>query len=420
MCRYFTRVPTRLLGAILSIAVCCAPLWATAQNGASSEIGLSWPDVVAAVDADPRFVAATRGVDAAKARQRTATEIPNPTARVNLGGAEAKGSSDSGLEWGASLEMPLDWMAQRRTRREEAKAQIGVAQAEAQALRLRVLIELRRLFSAVVRDQASVAAFEELSQSATDLEQVAALRVSKGEARPMESIRAAMERERIEAELDRARTSLAASRAILGAWLGWPKDKPVVVQESLEPPPAPRRSQDLDQQGTHPAVQAAEARQRANLATLNSERRSRAPSLALELRVENEIDKRAYGAGLAVELPLWNFGRGRVAQAEANLAASLEDVKVAQRQVMAETTTAEAACLASAQIAKRLGDRVLPRARQLSATFERSYAIGEASLLEVMDARRALLETEKEHRDAAVKAQEDCAVLHIILSQEPR
>lgn len=65
--------------------------------------------------------------------------------------------------------------------------------------------------------------------------------------------------------------------------------------------------------------------------------------------------------------------------------------------------------------AERLRGEVLPRAELAASKVERAFQLGESSLLEVLDARRAFLEVQRETLTAELGQQLECGAL-IILS----
>jgi cobalt-zinc-cadmium efflux system outer membrane protein len=69
---------------------------------------------------------------------------------------------------------------------------------------------------------------------------------------------------------------------------------------------------------------------------------------------------------------------------------------------------------------RRYRDAILPRAEQTARTLERSFQLGEASLLDVLDARRVLLEARREGLTAWVERENDCATLHYLFAGDFR
>jgi outer membrane protein TolC len=62
---------------------------------------------------------------------------------------------------------------------------------------------------------------------------------------------------------------------------------------------------------------------------------------------------------------------------------------------------------------------VIPRSEAAASTMERTYRLGDASLLEVIEARRTLLESRSSFLDALVQAHVECSRLGALVGEEP-
>ena len=78
-------------------------------------------------------------------------------------------------------------------------------------------------------------------------------------------------------------------------------------------------------------------------------------------------------------------------------------------------TSAEAACRSSVATAAQLEEDVLPRSGSAASVMERTYLLGDTSLLEVIEARRTLLESRSLFLDALVQAHVDCSRLGALM-----
>ncbi len=61
---------------------------------------------------------------------------------------------------------------------------------------------------------------------------------------------------------------------------------------------------------------------------------------------------------------------------------------------------------------------MLPRAEASARTLGRAYELGEAGLLDVLDARRVLLDTRREHLDLLLDMQTACGDLAALAGLE--
>jgi cobalt-zinc-cadmium efflux system outer membrane protein len=285
-----------------------------------------------------------------------------------------------------------------------------------------VVLQVATLFWNLAYEQARVASLETLEAQTSDLVATVSQRVEKDDARPVERVRAEIELEKVLGELAAARESLAARQAQLGLWLGVPRDKRLVAVTDLGALPVARNraTQPATPRTTPPALLASRARSRVLEAEVEVEQMGRVPSFSLTGFTTHGLDVRGYGASMAVDLPLWNWNTGRIAQAEAKLASARKQAEATALAADTALVGAEAACSASVRTATRLRNNVLPRSEAAALTTERTYQLGEASLLEVLDARRTLLEARRLFLGALAQAQIDCSRLGVLGGEEAR
>ena len=79
---------------------------------------------------------------------------------------------------------------------------------------------------------------------------------------------------------------------------------------------------------------------------------------------------------------------------------------------------AHSACQSGVALAVRYRDKILPSATSAAQTIERTYQLGEATLLEVLDARRTLLETRTQTLATLAQAQAECSRLTVLAGEE--
>jgi outer membrane protein TolC len=347
-----------------------------------------------------------------------ARAVPNPSLDATIGRGAARDGDLRRVETGLQLTVPLGWIAQRGQKVAAARAELDASQSEAEVLRRDVLLQLRVLFWNLAHDQARVAALAIIESQTADLAHSVQRRVEKGEARPVEQTRVEVELEKSANELEAARISLRANREQLQLWLGG--ERGLLVEADLSAIP---KALDLDaalakSQSTHPSIKAARARVQARSSEVTVEKLARIPSVAIKAFAEEEIDRRAYGGGVALDLPLWNWNSGRIAQAQAQLAAGKKQLEAQVREIASSIIESHGACLAASQTATRLKDRILPRSEAAASTMERTYQLGEASLFEAIDARRVLVETRRQYLAALVQAQVDCSRFNALVGEE--
>jgi len=384
---------------------------ALSQEVASETKSLRWTDVAAAIDRDPRVAASRFRVRSADGAVGVARTPPNPEVEVAAGRGTAREGAARRDEWELAISIPLDWLARRGPEIDAARAGVEELAAEAQALRAEVASELWRLFVRAGYAQSEVEALEASEQQADALARLVRRRVEAGEGRPIEIPRVEIELERVRNDLAAARASREGALAQLGAWL---RTTIGHVELPAGAPGADAGSVAGDL-GRHPRVRAALARAAAARAEASAARRSRIPAATIGGFYASELDREAVGGRLTIELPLWDWKTGRVQRAEAAAAAEASRADAEGRTLAAAFADAIASCGRARAIADRQKKNILPRAEESARTLERTFQLGEAGLLDVIDARRVLIEARREALSSARERDVECGAL-ILLS----
>lgn len=203
---------------------------------------------------------------------------------------------------------------------------------------------------------------------------------------------------------------VANADAALNRVLGRPLALPVLPTDSLT---APASLPDLD------AVEQVALRNRPELAALDALRRaaranttltkesSIAPDIVLGAGRDVAIDAGlSYSLGLSMPLPLFfslhtkgDFAETR--HRELELAATLRDARAAVGQ---DVRSAWATADAARRQALFIRDQLLPSAREAHRVATTSYDLGGLSALDVLDARRTLLDVQRQYADALAAA----------------
>ncbi|MHB1047340.1 MAG: TolC family protein [Thermoanaerobaculia bacterium] len=381
---------------------------------------LTWPDVVRLAEGHPRLAADQLQVAAARSGIAGAGAVPNPTFEADLGRGRARIGDESRTERELALSIPLGWIAERGPKLEAAGAEVDAALAESLASRREVLLQLRTLFWGLVYEQARVGVLETLVAQTSKLAQTVRRRVETGEVRPVEAPLVEIELEKVAAELEAAETILRARQAALARWLAVPSGRTLVAKADLSALPVvlDREAALARARSADPALKIASARSRLLSADVRAERRATIPSFSLRGFVADELDRKAHGVGISVDVPIWSWNRGRIAQAEAKLAAADRQAEATALEVETTLIEAQAACRASVATARRFRDEIVPRSERVVLTMERTYEVGEADLLPVIDARRTLLDSRRLSLNALAQAQLDCSRLDALAGDE--
>ncbi|MFT3914894.1 MAG: TolC family protein [Anaeromyxobacteraceae bacterium] len=375
----------RKVACALALAA-AGPAWAADAAPAGKVI--RWADVWSAIDRDPRLASARARAEGAQGALTAAGTPPNPEVEAQLGRGLAREGGAHRDEWGLALTLPLDWLTRRGPAVAAARATVEELRAEAEALRADVGTELWGLYVAADAGTREAEALVATRDQVEALARLVRRRVEAGEGRPVEVPRVELELERVRAEVDAAASARDAALAQLGVWLGGPVSR-VEPAPALPVPAAPGAP------ARHPRVRAAAARAAVAGAEASAARWSRVPALAVAVFTASELDREAHGGRVTVELPLWNWRTGEVRRAEALAAAEASRAEAERRGLEAALAAAEASCGRARSAEERQRTGVLPRAEESARVLERTFQLGETGILDVIDARRVLLEARR-------------------------
>jgi cobalt-zinc-cadmium efflux system outer membrane protein len=405
-----------------ALPVLCLGLLAvlpTSARGGEAERTVRWEELVGLFASAPAVRRGALSVNEAAGAAAEARQAPNPTVEGSLD--RASGEGGSGLEWGAAVSMPLGWLARRGPAIAAAEASLEEARYRWAERRLDLFDELRTLFYGVAHDQEHVASVEEEVARAAELARLVRLRVDRGEARPIEALRAEAELARSENELDRARAELEIGRHRLALLVPALGDGPLRVEADLEAAAPPDLDDTLARVRTGaPAVRAAGARVRAGEAGLSAARRERLPEVAVRGFADRELDKRTVGGAVEVEVPLLSWNGGGVSRAEAALAAAEAAREASLGETLAAVAEAHQRCERERRVATRYQAEILPRAEAALATLEKTFHVGETNLLDVLDARRVAGQVRREALESRLSAKLACERVAALLAESTK
>lgn len=387
------------------IALICLMILITSfaplANG-ENKVVIHWSDIKAVIDQHPALQVAQSQVDQAYADVRISRHYPNPEAGVSYGRAGGLETDESATVYGLELGIPILSPGTIVYENKAAKSELKAVRNEALALRLQVVKQLKGLFIKATIGQEMVSSLSRSRDQLAHLVTVAGLRVKHGEARPMELTRLEIELEKTEADLAAAKQSLKSSLRSLNIYLGGKLPKGYAVQMAwTKLPTIPSIEVALERfEKSHPELQAALDRITAADAVVSAEYHNLVPELSVGGFYEREMDAQSYGGMLTVEVPIWNWNLGSIAKARAGRFAAKHRSILIQRELADAVEQAHAMAKQAMDRARRYRDKILPKAEETALANERLYQVGQTDIMDLIDARRSLIEIESEMQNA--------------------
>jgi len=361
--------------------------------------------IATALATNPQIRVAIEQLAQARARGVENTAFPDPTISGDVTGEQSltKPNTNSGSDIGVGLTVPFPNKFLLRHR--ESAADIRSAESNVDQLRQQVAAQTAQAYDALLVAQRHHADLEQADSLAKDFLKKTQVRFEAGSAPKLDVIKAQVDLAQAETTLLANLRDMANARAALNRLLARPLGAAIVPADSLAVP------------GDLPSLESLTSRaraQRPELRGLASQRVSAGYAAALAqqywlpdlgLSVSKNLAQGAppsytTAVGFTVPLFFWNHQRGEVSEArhhERELDASYVDLEA---QVEQEVRDAYSTAQTALQQALYLRDALVPEARQAYDIARISYGLGGSSALDVLDARRTLLDAEGQYADA--------------------
>lgn len=127
------------------------------------------------------------------------------------------------------------------------------------------------------------------------------------------------------------------------------------------------------------------------------------PTFSVGLRRYTTTQERAYFAGVAIPLPLFNRNRGGILEASSRLDQGRLELMAEEVRLHSAMASARLALDNSAGEVAALRDRVLPKAELVYLAVNEGYLRGKFRLLDLLEARRSLASTRQRHVESLVR-----------------
>lgn len=393
---------------------CLGILWLlTPATGAGTTAGNGQAVWREAIERHPRWLESVATVNEAKARLGLSWSNLSPQLELRRTLWDLPGESSVSREWDLSL--PLDGLLELGARRKALHAELAVAEAQALQVRRELSQELGSIWWETLGSIEMLKAQGEILGQQRQLCAAVNARVRSGVERPLEAERSNLELASARLDsLDAARAAKLCAQRLLQWKLDVPQDASGLYElESLRDQVARPWRPEAD-----PEVQAAKAMTEAALAELRSARLGWSQGLGLTLGQELDNSGTGRVVGLGWSLPVDAvLGSGRAeAQAKVRACRAREEGLMRSLELLHEERAAQA--VQSVEVALSIQHELMPASVRISNALDVAWKVGEASLFEVLEARRRVAELRRDGARAAVQAQVDALRWQVLQGEE--
>ena len=384
---------------IIITLLCILPAIILAQDSSPFTVD----DTVAlAIRNNPRLSAAMRDITAARLGVRSAKALANPQIIFTPGITGLAGTDEELL-----VQQPLELNGTRAAR-------TGIAQARLQQTQAETVVELRNLvfttksaYYNLVRAREQLTLMRDLLMTTEEVARFTRRQVELGSRPGIDQIQTDIEVSRARQQVLIAEGEASAAQASLNTLLGRAPDISVGLLSPLTyRPTSVDRALSVQQALSSRAEIAAE--QAAGNAFRQESRLTRAqgmPDLTPQFRAGSVVRKFSdYGVGLAITLPLFDYGsrRDRVHQAEESAHAQEERATAARNQARQEVEQALDRLHAADMALKEYDQGLLENSRRLLEASRIGFQVGQTSILTLLEAQRTYRTVQSEHINALV------------------
>jgi cobalt-zinc-cadmium efflux system outer membrane protein len=357
-----------------------------------------------ALQHNPVMSSAEAVLEQSQGQRVTAGAYLNPTITGSAGRGSIRDPSTgvSITERTITVEQPLEWLGKRAARQRAADAGLAGALAGMDEAKVVLLAEVKAAFFQLLFAQEDAQLARENLKTVEDLVKLVNARVGTREAPKFELVKATVELQKSKKDLARADNALLVARAKLNTVTGKALGERFAIQGEFEPmrfglelrvlmdqaldrQPALRRQQKIVEQAEF---------------TLEQERASRMPNVAVIGQYHREAGDESVTAGLSVPLPLWYRRQGEIGtamgthrRAQAERDRFQQELEQAITQHFQEVRTTQAQMQVFEQ-------GLLFQAKEAFDIAQFSFRHGATSLLEVIDAQRVYRQTLLEYAQA--------------------
>lgn len=349
----------------------------------------------------PEVLIAEAGLLEAKGRMAGARAfgVDNPVVEGLRGSGE---SLDHATEIG--LQIPLGFGLHRIRRVAEARA--GIEREE----HLVVDVQRRAVglalagFYRVLHAEERKAIAEDRRDLAEELRRVASEKVRTGDAPRLELLVAEGELSRAESEVLAEEQSVTQTRVELAAVLGLASGTAIEVSGDL----ADRSLFDAVDTSRDPELRAdvlaAESEVKAARSAMSLAQSAFLPGFAFQLDYQRSQVEEIVRTGLAVSLPVFNYGQGARGEAKARRERAQVALAARRAAAMAEAEGSRDGYRSAVASAREIEERGLPRAIETESLARQGYEAGKLDLPALLVLRANALDTRREHADRLLEA----------------
>ena len=392
---------------------------AAAATAAGAALHLSRGEAVEeALSHNAGIVAAAQQVEEARAQIVTAAAFADPTLSADTMGEKHPLDVGTGNITDLYVGFTVPFPGKRHLRREVAAANVRAAEFSLTQTRHQVASQAAQDYDALLVALRHRQDLEQSKQFSAEFLAKTQARFLGGTAPKVDVVKAKVDLAQAENALIANERTIDAARAALDRVCGRPGGAPIEASEPLAVPAALPDVESLERlaEASRPELQSLAAQRQGARSATRLAREFWAPDFNLTLaRNAPDPGPTTYTTTLLIGVPVffWQHEKGEVANArhrEQELAATSSDERA---QVSLDVRNAYAAASTARRQVIFIRDELLPEAQEVYRVAAYSYGLGATSALDFLDAKRTLVDAQRQYVDALGSANDAQAALEL-------
>lgn len=408
-----------------TLAAPVARAQAAASTSTSTNVSLTLDEAIRlALANNPSLRASSAELDAAAARAFQARKWSNPELEVGVEEwplKRGRGFSDSKQTIGIAQTLPFP--GKKSLDRQIGGEGVKLSEAELALRQTELVRDVKAAFFNALAAGQRLTVAGELLQVAESSAATARKRVDAGAAAYQEQLRAEILLEEARVELSNDERALGVARQSLVTLLGRPDFKDAPLAGALAETPADDllRLRGTDVLARHPSLRAAQAN--AERARLESRRARLEPYPDVKAGVAGgrlgDTDESIVEIRFSVPLPIFDTGKGKRREAEANLTRAEAELQAVQQQWQQEWANAQKRYRTAIEQVSNYRERILPKANEALRLVQTGFEQGKFGFIDLLDTQRTTAEARLTYQQKLLELNIAQAEIEALLPRSP-
>ena len=358
-----------------------------------------------AVQQNPLVLSAIQQYNASLARINQAKAFAQPSLNWDSDLQSKLFHFKNSGEWYFGISQEIEFPGKRMLRGKIASREAGEFLQDVELLKLDIVFQVKEAFYNLLLSEEKLTYARQNLELAQDYMQKAELKYEAGDVAQVEALRARVETSKAANEVRIASNEVRLAKAMLNFLLARKKYAPLEIQGNLKRALIELNTDELVERALsfRPEIKRINlGLERENL-TKKQGYMSYLPDFELGInkhRIIGEGDFWDFTLSFPVPLFFWQPKKGEIAEAEANIRALTKEAEYLQNAITLEVEEATISAITASNQIRLFEEEILAQAEEVYNMFLFSYQEGEIGGIELIEARRTLIEARTSYADA--------------------